>query len=243
MTGPMIKKPEVDLCQIENAQAGGNREGRERCMLPRGQPRSTLLTSQGPGALAPSSVTGSRSTTLLVKVPTGTAVGSSTLIVTATSGSLSHQDSGSLIVSPSGPTAVSVSPSSGSGTSQAFSFQFSDSQGYTNLSMLWFGFGSSPYNGCIVQYTPGVKALYLEDDTGTVLLGPSTPGVSGTVSNSQCTLNAGTSSVSGSGNTLIVKVALSFKPAFAGLQNAYMYAVDASGLKTPAWQNRGTWLP
>jgi hypothetical protein len=73
------------------------------------------------------------------------------------------------------------------------------------------------------------------------LLGPLTPGVAGTVSNSQCTLNAATSSVSGSGNVLTLKVGLTFATAFAGVQQAYMYAIDLSGLETAGWQDRGTW--
>jgi hypothetical protein len=147
------------------------------------------------------------------------------------------------MVNGGAPSAVSVSPSSGSGLSQAFSFQFSDPQGYNDLSLMWFGFSSSVFaaNGCKVQYTPHAKTLYLQDDTGTSLLGPVTPGVAGTVSNSQCTVNAGTSSVSASGNTLTVKLAITFKSAFAGLQTAYMYAIDLSGLQTSGWQSRGGW--
>ena len=149
-----------------------------------------------------------------------------------------------MTVNASGPSAVSVSPSSGSGLSQVFSFQFSDPKGYNSLSLMWFGFSSSVFaqHGCKVQYAPRAKTLYLEDDTGTTLLGPLTPGVAGTVSNSQCTLNAGTSSATGSGNTLTVNLALAFKSAFAGVQTAYMYAVDLSGAQTAGWQNRGTWI-
>ena len=86
------------------------------------------------------------------------------------------------------------------------------------------------------------KTLYLEDDSGAYSLGPLTPGVAGTFSNSQCTLNAGASSVSGSGNNLTVNVALSFQTSFAGVQQAYMYAIDLLGLQTAAWQDRGTWI-
>jgi hypothetical protein len=97
-------------------------------------------------------------------------------------------------------------------------------------------------NGCKVQFTPHANTVYLETDNGATLLGPVTPGVAGTVSNSQCTLDAGASSVSGLGNTITVNLALSFKPGFAGVQNAYMYAIDFSGLKTQGWQERGTWI-
>ena len=201
------------------------------------------LPSGVTGSFSPTSVTKSGATTLTIKTTTSATVGGTTVAVTGTSGSLSHSDSGSLTVNATVPSAVSVTPSSGSGLSQVFSFQFADPQGYNNLSLLWFGFSSSTFatNGCKVQYAPRAKTLYLEDDTGTALLGPLTPGVSGTVSNSQCTLNAGTSSSSGSGDALTVKLALTFKSAFAGVQTAYMYAIDLSGSTTPGWQNRGTW--
>ena len=101
--------------------------------------------------------------------------------VTGTSGSLSHGGTGTLTVNGNGPTAGSVSPSSGSGASQVFTFQFSDPKGYSNLSIVWFSFGSSPYAipGCKVQYAPRANALYLNNESGTVVLGPVTPGIGG----------------------------------------------------------------
>ena len=71
------------------------------------------LPSGVTGSFSPSSVTGSGSTTLTVKVPTGTASGSSTLSVTATSGSLSHGGSATLSVQGAAPNySVAVSPAS-----------------------------------------------------------------------------------------------------------------------------------
>ena len=70
------------------------------------------LPSGVTGSFSPSSVTGSGSTTLTVKVPTGTASGSSTLSVTATSGSLSHGGSATLSVQAAGNYSVAVSPAS-----------------------------------------------------------------------------------------------------------------------------------
>ncbi len=202
------------------------------------------LPSGVTGSFSPASVTGSGSTTLMINTTSGATPGGATVNVMGTSGSLSHAGSGSLMINGSGPTAVSVSPSSGTGASQVFAFQFADPKGYANLSLMWFGFSSSTFaqHGCKVQYAPRAKTLYLEDDSGAYSLGPLTPGVAGTVSNSQCTLNAGASSVSGSGNNLTVNVALSFQTSFAGVQQAYMYAIDLLGLQTAAWQDRGTWI-
>ena len=44
----------------------------------------------------------------------------------------------------------------------------------------------------------------------------------------------------GSGNNLTVNVALTFKPAFAGMKTNFMVASDNGGLSS-GWQSRGTW--
>jgi len=62
---------------------------------------------------------------------------------------------------------------------------------------------------------------------------------SGTVSNSQCTISAPGSSVSASGNTLTLTLAITFSAAFAGNQVFYLSAQGAS--ITPGWQAAGTW--
>src|SRR5215831_18462297 len=60
----------------------------------------------------------------------------------------------------------------------------------------------------------------------------------GTISNSQCTLTSGSAAVSGS--TLVVTVSITFKTAFAGTKNTYLYVVDQNGFTLP-YQILGTW--
>jgi hypothetical protein len=48
--------------------------------------------------------------------------------------------------------------------------------------------------------------------------------------------------VSGSGNILTLRLALSFTPAFAGTQGIFMYADDRNGQTTPGRLQRGTWI-
>jgi hypothetical protein len=139
---------------------------------------------------------------------------------------------------------ISVAPNSGSGASQVFAFEYSDTNGYTHLSLVYAGFSSAAYtdaHSCRGEYVRATNVLYLKNDAGTVFLGPVTPGSVGTLSNSQCTLNAGASSVSGSGNILTLKLALSFTPAFAGTQEIFIYADDRNGQTTAGRQERGTW--
>jgi hypothetical protein len=69
---------------------------------------------------------------------------------------------------------------------------------------------------------------YLVNDAGNGVLGPVTAGTATTLQNSQCVLNAASSSTSGAGTQLTVFAALSFKPAFAGAKNIYMHATDSA---------------
>jgi hypothetical protein len=206
-------------------------------------------------------VTLSSSNSSAVSVPTSISVaqGATSATFTVTAGSVITSTSVTLTASYSGvtstfgitvnpvvtgPTAVSVTPSSGSGATQVFSFQFSDPNGYDNLSLVWVGFSNGPYdeNVCRVVYAPRANNLYLENGPGVPLVGPVTLGISGTISTSQCTLDAGASSTSGSGNILTLNLAFTFTAALTGVQNIYMYAIDLSGLNTAGWQNLGTWI-
>ena len=78
-------------------------------------------------------------------------------------------------------------------------------------------------------------------DDGSGWLSPVTIGQPGTLQNSQCTLDVGASSASGSGTNLTVNLAFSFQPGFVGLKNHYMRADDTVNNLTSGWQNRGTW--
>jgi hypothetical protein len=133
-----------------------------------------------------------------------------------------------------------VSPSSGSGTSQTFSFQYTDSAGTTDLITASANFNTavSTVSGCVVNFNRSLNTLWLLTDAGVQPPSGITPG-SGSQQNSQCTLNGAGSSVSTSGNTLTVNLALTFLLPFAGAKNIYMQAVNPNG--TAAWQAEGSW--
>ena len=65
-----------------------------------------------------------------------------------------------------------------------------------------------------------------------------TPGVAGTVSNSQCTISGTGASVTSSGNNLTVAVPITFQTAFTGIKNVYLSATDDETL-TSGWQLLG----
>jgi len=140
------------------------------------------------------------------------------------------------------PSAVSVTPNAGSGSSQTFSYVFSDPNGYADVSTAQMMINStlSVAGGCWMYYSRASNQVWLMNNAGTAWLGPVTLGPAGTLSNSQCTVNAGGSSSSGSGTNLTVNVVLSFTPAFGGAKTNYMVVYDAGGL-SPGWQANGAW--
>jgi hypothetical protein len=140
------------------------------------------------------------------------------------------------------PQAVSVSPSSGSGNGGTFRFTYSDPNQHQDLQEVRALWSSSlgEAGACSVRYLRAANTLWLRDDAGSAWLGPATPGASGTLENSQCALTLGSTAVSGSGTTLTLDLAVSFKSIFGGARNVYMYAVDVMGLDS-GWQQRGTW--
>jgi hypothetical protein len=152
------------------------------------------------------------------------------------------QQRGSWTVPAVPPTVVSVTPNSGSGSSQTFSFVYADTRGYASVgSVLTIINSSLSVSGaCYFLYYPGPNVFYLANDAVTAWLGPAALGTTGSLQNSQCTIDAGSSSASGSGTNLTVNLALSFKPSFGGAKNVYMDAVDGYILDA-GWQQKGTW--
>src|SRR5437667_402374 len=141
------------------------------------------------------------------------------------------------------PMNVSVTPASGSGSSQAFSFVFSDASGYADINWVQMIVGPQvqSQNVCFVTYTRATNVLQLVIDAGGTFVGSgATLGSPGTLTNSQCTLNAGASSVSGSGNNLTVSLALTFKPAFAGAKGVFSGVINNANVFS-GWQTMGSW--
>jgi hypothetical protein len=141
------------------------------------------------------------------------------------------------------PQTVSVTPPSGSGGTQTFSLVFSDTNGASDLTSAQMIVNPvvAGAASCYVWVDPLNNGVYLTNDTysawpGIVL------GATGTLQNSQCSVNAATSSVTFAGNTLTVNVSLTFAAGYAGPMNVFGYATTAGGLNT-GWQHLGTWTP
>jgi hypothetical protein len=142
-------------------------------------------------------------------------------------------------VPPAVPSADSVSPNSSSGSSQVFTFVFSDTLAATNLSAIAILFQTSVSftNACYVVYDPTAGSVALVNDNG---LGSGSKPVASTqvLQNSQCLVGVTSSTISGLSE--IFNISITFKGAFNGLKNIYMFATE--GMTNTGWVQRGTYL-
>jgi hypothetical protein len=141
------------------------------------------------------------------------------------------------------PSPVSVTPSSGSGASQTFALEYSDTAGAASLQQVWVYFDATlanpANNACLLYYSAAANQISLLGDNGTAWQAASL-GSASTLQNSQCSINVAAATVTVSGNTLTWNVPMTFKPAYAGAKNTYLYAVDVSGSNS-GWQQLGSW--
>jgi hypothetical protein len=144
-----------------------------------------------------------------------------------------------------GPSADSISPNSGAGSSQLFTGVYSDTYGANQLRGMLMLFGNTIQfrNTCVVGYDPGSGGYFIYGDTGSV--SASIPlGGTGTLQNSQCSVNVGASSLSTSGISNTLKLSVTFKSGFSGTKNINIYCYDNGangGTLSSGWQTRGTW--
>jgi hypothetical protein len=140
------------------------------------------------------------------------------------------------------PTLVSVTPDAGSGSSRVFSFKVADGNGFADLDAVSIDIAGTltPAGACWMIFWESSKQVSLANDAGAGWVGTETLGSSGTMQNSQCTLNLAGSSSSGSGAYLTVNLSLSFPTAFAGAKDIFANAEDNEGLYS-GWQALGTW--
>jgi len=165
-----------------------------------------------------------------------------------TSVTYSYDNAGNLLsraaTSGGAPSVIGTSPTSGNTATQSFTFQFSHSAGYQNLSVVNVLINNflDGRHACYLAYSVSASTLYLVDDAGDgggpfaggVVLG--NPGTA--IQNSQCSVNL--TSATGSGNTLTLVLNIAFTAAFGGNKIQYLAARDNSGGNTD-WQRMGVW--
>jgi len=141
-------------------------------------------------------------------------------------------------------TVTGMSPSNTAVYSQPYTFTFTDTKGYQDIGVVDI-LVNDYLNGnqaCYIAYARPINALYLVNDAGTAL----SPGLilngSGSVSNSQCTITAAGSAVTGAGNTLTVTLNIAFSGSFYANRIFYLAARDVNEANTTGWQSLGAWI-
>ena len=121
--------------------------------------------------------------------------------------------------------------------------QYSDPAGAASLATVWVTFGGTANNpatyNCALYYNRSTNILYLDNDNATSWLAGGL-GTFRVLQNSLCSISMLGTSLSLSGNTLTLRLAVAFTSAYSGSVNIYMSATDVSA-STTGWQLRGTW--
>jgi hypothetical protein len=203
----------------------------------------TLSNAQCTLDLAASSVTSSgNELTMALRVGLGTAfAGPKSLYMLATSPGVNTnwQQRGTWTVPMPEVSAISVTPNAGSGITQAFTLHYGNVYGAADLSArVRFGASNTGPGTCTARYNVATAVVELQNDAGTTWTA-GTMG-SGSLSNSQCTLNLASSSATANGTDLTLVLNITFSTSFTGQKQIYMLATTPTGLST-GWQQRGTW--
>ena len=140
------------------------------------------------------------------------------------------------------PSTISVTPSGAGGTSQTFTFTVADPDGAADLfgmMVLITGTGSSA-NACALFYDRARGTLALADDTGAGYTAAGALGSPATLQNNQCVVALSPASASALGSTLNLSAPITFKSAFRGSKNIYLFTQDRAGAWA-GWDARGSW--
>jgi hypothetical protein len=142
---------------------------------------------------------------------------------------------------PVGPAVGGVNPARSNTASQTYAFTFTDTNGYLDLGVLnvLINDALDGSHACYIAYSRSANVLYLLNDTGSALLPAITLG-SGSVANSQCTINGSGSSAVGNGNTLTLTLNITFGTGFVGDRVIYAAARSNGDVLNSGWQAAGS---
>jgi hypothetical protein len=142
------------------------------------------------------------------------------------------------------PTLAAASPSVSSSSTQTFTITTRDLDGYLNINRVYFQVNANPtlpVGSCHGYYDRALNAIYLYSNAFQSVSGPVTPGLSGTIQNSQCAINSAASSVTFSGTDLTLNLNITRTGTYAtGAQNLYIWVTDNEGagsgfIQASAW--------
>jgi hypothetical protein len=137
---------------------------------------------------------------------------------------------------------LSGNPGSGGGPT-TFTFVANDANTgqVVDSIFLIFNWGLMGGGACYLLVLPPVSAIYLADDSGVNWGNPVAPGQNATLANSQCRLNAQSTTVQVQGNKVTVRPNLTFLPSFLGPQNVWALAYDHVNGTNSGWQWAGNY--
>ncbi|HYI92301.1 MAG TPA: hypothetical protein VEX68_02035, partial [Bryobacteraceae bacterium] len=159
----------------------------------------------------------------------------------------------STVASPAAePEVLAITPLSGSGPAGKFTATFTHGGGAGQLYLGYMLFlptsnkvSYTATGSCLVEYNRISNGMRLIDNAGTGWLGPVSGVVlgpaAGTLSNDQCTVSIAGSTVSVSGETLVVTVPVTFKNALTPVVGTFLQALDVTGKWTGMTQF-GNWV-
>jgi predicted lipoprotein with Yx(FWY)xxD motif len=142
------------------------------------------------------------------------------------------------------PTLASVSPSSTTSATQTFAVTARDSNGYADISRVYFLINTTPSipaGSCHGFYDRASNGLYVYNDAVTAVSGPITPGVAGTIQNSQCAINGAASSVTSSGTDVVLNLSMTRQGTYSfDTRTLYIWVKDNANADT-GWIFGSTW--
>jgi hypothetical protein len=145
------------------------------------------------------------------------------------------------VLAAGAPIAQEVSPSGGFGVGAPFTFVIAERGGSSSLHAAWMLFSrgtpSDLNNSCYLFWNRGANTVYLAKDTANAGWMGVGVGTTGSVSNSQCTLNGATVVVGPT--TIAITVSIRFNASFVGVKNTYLYA--SAGPYKSGWATVGNW--
>jgi len=149
------------------------------------------------------------------------------------------------LAAPQPPAVISGTPTATNVSPQTFTFTGRDPNGATDMGRMYFLVNSSPtipQNVCHGFYDRPSNGLYLYNDSITVLMGPLTPGSSGSLQNTHCTIyGTGSALVSAAGTDLVVNIRIGLTGLFSlKTQKVYLWIVDNAQTGT-GWVQTSTW--
>lgn len=201
-------------------------------------------STQANASFSPPTVTGSGSTTMTITTTGSTPPAAYQVVVTGTSGSLSHQFGSELDV-VNAPPSVTVSPNSGTGSSQTFSIDISDQAGSADVQSMNLLVNSSlsGSSACWLYFDKLAGLLWLASDDASSWTSRAI-GSSASLQNSQCTVPAAGFSINysggASGTDVVVTLPVIFSSTFSGAKTVFARAVNRAGLDS-GYQAAGNW--